>query len=117
MAFVTNIEHDTLNNIDYRQVIYTDDHIQIVLMTLYPREDIPLEKHRGSQFIRVERGKAHIMVGSDGYDLSDGMVIIVPAQTAHYVKNSSDDLLQLYTIYSPPEHGEDEVVERQGVVQ
>jgi mannose-6-phosphate isomerase-like protein (cupin superfamily) len=113
MAFVTNIEKDTLNNIDYRQVIYTDSQIQIVLMTLYPGEDIPLEKHRGSQFIRVEKGNAHIMVGANGYDLSDGMVIVVPAEMAHYVKNKGIDPLQLYTIYSPPEHEEDEVVERQ----
>lgn len=117
MAFVTNIEHDTLNNIDYRQVIYTDERIQIVLMTLYPGEDVPLETHSGSQFIRVERGRAHIMIGAEAYDLSDGMIAVVPAHTVHYFKNSGDDLLQLYTIYSPPEHDEDEVVEREGVVQ
>jgi mannose-6-phosphate isomerase-like protein (cupin superfamily) len=113
MAFVTNIETDTLNNIDYRQVIYTDSHIQIALMTLDPGEDIPWEKHRGSQFIRVEKGHAEVRIENEGYYLNDGMAIVIPEHTRHYIRNWGDDLLQLYTIYSPPEHDEDEVVERE----
>lgn len=103
-GFVTNIEDDTLKNINYRKIIYTDSQIQIALMTLYPNEDIPREKHKGSQFIRIESGSAEIIINGVLYTLHDGMIAVIPSNTWHYVRNVGAGLLQLYTIYSPPEH-------------
>jgi quercetin dioxygenase-like cupin family protein len=104
MAFFTNIETTTLRNTNYRKVIYTDHNIQIVLMNLQPGEDIPLETHTGTQFIRVEGGKGEAIVAGKKYALSDGGSITIPPHTKHYVKNTSDEPLTLYSIYSPPEH-------------
>lgn len=105
LVIVTNIEKDTLSNKNYRKVIYTNDQIQIALMTLYPNEDIPKERHAGSQFIRVEAGNGIITIDQNTYILYDGMCAVVPPHTWHYVRNTSSNTpLQLYTIYSPPEH-------------
>ncbi len=112
MDFVINIEKETLENDFYRNVIYTNDQIQLVLMTLYPGEDIPLEQHEGTQFIRIERGQCLIRIGLKNYNLGDGMIAIIPPHTRHYVKNTGNDLLKLYSIYSPPEHEEGLVEER-----
>ena len=106
---VRNIEHDTLENKYYRKVIYTlKKMFQLVLMTLNPGEDIPMETHRHTtQFIRVEKGKGIAVLGKQKrkYLLKDGVSVTIPMNTPHYIKNTSrTQPLQLYTIYVPPEH-------------
>ncbi len=103
-TFYTNIENQTISNKFYRNVKYTDDNIQIVLMNLQPGEDIPEEKHNGTQFIRIESGKGLAMVSGKSYNLHDGVSITIPKMTKHYIKNISNTPLTLYSIYSPPEH-------------
>ena len=103
-AFAIDIEEATKRNTNYREVIYTDENIQIVLMGLIEGEDIPKEVHGGTQFIRVESGRGLAIVGGKKYKLEDGSSITIPPHHEHYIKNNSSEMLKLYSIYSPPEH-------------
>jgi len=99
-----NLERDTINNTDYRRVIKTLKHMQIVLMSLRPNENIPQETHNEhDQFIKVEQGKCKIITSSTTI-LSSGDAICIQAGVTHEVINIGDEHLKLYTIYSPPEH-------------
>ncbi|HET9332293.1 MAG TPA: cupin domain-containing protein [Gemmatimonadota bacterium] len=103
---VTNIEMDTLENEDFRRVLYTGPNTQLVLMTLAPGEDIGLETHDGhDQFVRIESGVGVVVLDGEKSDLVDGSSVVIPAGVEHNVINTSDDEpLRLYTLYSPPEH-------------
>lgn len=106
IGFVTNIESDTVENNDYRRVLYTGQHTQLVLMTLQPGEDIGQETHEEhDQFIRVESGAGKVILDGEEHRLSDGIAVVIPAGVRHNVINTSRDApLRLYTLYSPPEH-------------
>ena len=99
-----NIERETSKNTFYRKVIYTDSHQQIVLMCLIDKEDIPKEKHIGSQFFRVEEGKGTAVIGSKSCRLKFGSSLVVPKHTEHCIKKTSKIPLKFYSIYSPPQH-------------
>ena len=103
---VTNIERDTLENEDFRRVLFTGPNTQLVLMTLQPGEDIGLETHDGhDQFIRVEAGAGVALLNGEESALEDGTSVVIPAGVEHNVVNTSaDEPLRLYTLYSPPEH-------------
>lgn len=105
-GYIGNIEKETLENTDYRRVIYTAKHSQLVLMNLQPGDEIGEEVHDTiDQFIRVDAGKGKVVLNqTDEYDIEDGFAVVVPAGTAHNVINTGDTELKLYTIYSPPEH-------------
>ena len=107
-GYVTDIERDTLANDDYRRVLYTGPHTQLVLMTLRPGEDIGMERHSGhDQFIRVEQGTGYVEINGRRHPLRDGSAVVIPSGVEHNVVNSSGtDALRLYTLYSPPEHPE-----------
>ena len=104
-GYVTNIEKDTLENTYFRRVFYTARNTQLVLMSLRPREDIGEETHTLDQFIRVEAGKGFAVLDDVKHQISDGTAVVIPAGTKHNIINDSDtEDLQLYTLYSPPEH-------------
>ena len=105
-GFNTNIEKDTLTNKNYRQVLYTGKHSQLVLMSLRPGEEIGMEVHpENDQFFRIEKGEGKCLIDGNEYKLGDGVAIVVPAGAKHNVINTSEDEeLKLYTIYSPPHH-------------
>ena len=105
-GYVTNIERDTLGNEDYRRVLYTGRHTQLVLMTLRPGEEIGLEAHAGhDQFIRVEAGTGFVLLNGARHELRDGSAVVIPSGAEHNVVNTSGtEALRLYTLYSPPEH-------------
>lgn len=105
-GYTTDLEQTTTTNEDFRHVLYTGEHAQLVAMTLRPGEDIGLETHPTiDQFIRVEAGMAEAVLDGEEHRLGDGDVVIVPAGVEHDVRNVSDDLpLRLSTIYSPPAH-------------
>lgn len=105
-GFCTNIEKDTLENKNYRKVIYTGKNMQLVLMTLQPGEEIGMEVHDDhDQFFRIESGEGKCIIDDNEYKLEDGVVIIVPAGANHNVINTSlTEELKLYTIYAPPVH-------------
>ncbi len=105
-GFNTNIEKETLENTNFRKVLYTGKHSQLVLMSLKPNEEIGMEVHTDNdQFFRIESGHGKCIIDGNSYDLIDGSVIIVPSGAEHNVINTSDtEDLKLYTIYSPAHH-------------
>ncbi len=105
-AYKTNIERDTLENENYRKVLFTGKKMQLVVMDLKPEEDIPSEVHPDiDQFIRVEQGTALVRVDGEEFTLEDDDIVVIPSGTEHYVKNtSSENNLKLYSIYATPEH-------------
>lgn len=110
-GFNTNIEKDTLDNNNFRKVLYTGKHSQLVLMSLKPHEEIGMEIHSGNdQFFRFEKGQGRCVIDGNFYDVGDGSVIVVPTGAEHNVINTSDsEDLKLYTIYSPAHH-KDQIV-------
>ena len=105
-GFNTNIEKDTLENNNFRKVLYTGKHSQLVLMSLKPNEEIGTEVHADNdQFFRFEKGQGKCIIDGNEYALVDGSVIVVPAGAEHNIINVSDsEDLKLYTIYSPAHH-------------
>lgn len=110
-GYQANIEKDTLNNTDFRRVLYTGKHSQLVLMSLKPGEEIGEEVHGNiDQFFRFEEGEGVVVIDHVKHVVGDGVAVIVPAGALHNVINTSKrENLKLYTIYSPPEH-QDKVV-------
>ena len=113
IGFVGDIEEKTISNIFFRQVLYTGQHAQLVLMCIDPSSDIGEEVHAVTdQFFRIEKGKGKVILNGKAYPVGDGTAILVPAGTKHNVINTSfDKKLLLYTIYSPPHH-KDKVVHK-----
>jgi mannose-6-phosphate isomerase-like protein (cupin superfamily) len=105
-GYHTNVERETLKNTDYRRVLYTGKHSQLVLMNLKPGEEIGEEVHSHiDQFFRFEEGEGNVTIDQNQYPVRDGYAVIVPAGSKHNVINTSESKhLKLYTIYSPPEH-------------
>ena len=104
-GYHANIEQLTKDNADFRRVLYTGAHMQLVLMTLQPAEEIGLEVHEeNDQFFRFDSGLGTVLVGETEYMVGDGDAVIVPAGTQHNVINTGTEPLTLYTIYSPAHH-------------
>ena len=105
-GFKTNIERDTEKNRNFRKVLYTSKHSQLVLMSLKPKEEIGLETHpENDQFLRIEGGKGRVEIDGSKYQVKDGDAVVIPAGAKHNVVNtSSEEELKIYTIYSPPHH-------------
>jgi mannose-6-phosphate isomerase-like protein (cupin superfamily) len=111
-GYVANIEKATLENENFRQVLYTGKNSQLVLMSLEPKEEIGEEVHTLDQFIRIEAGIGKAVLDGVEHKLGDGSAIVIPAGMKHNVINVSEtDKMKLYTIYSPPEH-QDSVVRK-----
>jgi len=105
-GFNANIEKETLANTNFRKVLYTAKHSQLVLMNLKPKEEIGMEVHSDNdQFFRFEKGMGKVVIDANEYEVTDGSAIVVPAGAEHNVTNTSEsDDLKLYTIYSPAHH-------------
>ncbi|MGZ4924572.1 MAG: cupin domain-containing protein [Halobacteriota archaeon] len=105
-GFSIDIEKTTLGNGNFRKVLYTSKHSQLVLMSLKPEEDIGMEVHKDNdQFFRFERGQGKCVIDGNEYELSDGVAVVVPAGAQHNIINTSKtEDLKLYTIYSPAHH-------------
>jgi mannose-6-phosphate isomerase-like protein (cupin superfamily) len=105
-GYKDNIEKLTLENDNFRKVLYTGHHSQLVLMSLKPGEEIGAEVHpENDQFFRFESGEGKVIIDGNEYSVSDGDAVIVPKGAEHNVINtSSTESLKLYTIYSPAHH-------------
>ena len=105
-GFNSNIEKETIENTNFRKVLYTGKHSQLVLMSLKPNEEIGMEMHPDNdQFFRFEKGQGKCIIDGNAYELGDGSVIIVPSGAQHNIINTSNvEDLKLYTIYSPAHH-------------
>lgn len=112
-GFVTDIEEETTKNTDFRRVLYTGKHSQLVLMSLKPGEEIGEEVHDSvDQFFRFEEGEGTVVIDDVEHRVKDGSAVVVPSGAKHNVLNTSKTAhLKLYTIYSPPEH-QDKVVRK-----
>ena len=105
-GFSDNIEKSTLDNTNFRKVIYTGKHSQLVLMCLKPLEEIGMEVHPDNdQFFRFEHGEGKCVIDGNEYAVADGSAVIVPAGAQHNIINASgSEALKFYTIYSPAHH-------------
>jgi len=105
-GFSTNIEETTLENGNFRRVLYTSKHSQLVLMRLKPGEEIGMEVHEeNDQFFRFEIGHGKCIIDGNEYEVGDGVAVVVPAGAQHNIVNTSKTKdLKLYTIYSPAHH-------------
>jgi mannose-6-phosphate isomerase-like protein (cupin superfamily) len=111
-GYVDDIERATLENEDFRRVLYTGKNLQLVLMTLPPGCDIGAEVHEDrDQFFRIEEGEGEIHIDGAIHKVADDFGVIVPAGARHNVINTGEGALRLYTLYGPPEH-RDGVVHR-----
>jgi mannose-6-phosphate isomerase-like protein (cupin superfamily) len=104
-GYVDNIAVVTIANQDFRRVLYTGKHLQLVLMTLPPGCDIGEEVHEDrDQFFRFEEGEGEVRIDGVAHRIEDDSAIIVPAGARHNVINTGGEPLKLYTLYGPPEH-------------
>ncbi len=103
-GYVDNIEKLTLENENFREVLYTDKKTQLVVMSIKPGEEIGMEVHQVDQFLRCEAGSAKVILDGVESGMADGTAVIVPAGTEHNIINTGSDDLKLYTLYSPPNH-------------
>lgn len=112
-GYKSNIEKETLKNKNFRKVLYTASHCQLVLMTLKPKEEIGVEVHPDNdQFFRFEAGRGRVEIDGNKYTVKDGDAVIIPAGAKHNVINTSvTEDLKMYTIYSPPHH-KDQIVRK-----
>ena len=104
-GYVDDIAVATIANLDFRRVLYTGKHLQLVLMTLPPGCDIGEEVHDDrDQFFRFEEGEGEVRIDGVAHRVEDDSAVIVPAGARHNVINTGDEPLKLYTLYGPPEH-------------
>jgi mannose-6-phosphate isomerase-like protein (cupin superfamily) len=103
-GFVKDIEGLAVQNVDFRQVLYTAKHCQLVVMALKPKEEIGAEVHTLDQFFRVEEGAGEAVLDGVRTAIRAGFAVLVPAGTEHNIINSSTAPLKLYTLYAPPNH-------------
>jgi len=103
-GFVQDIEEIAVRNIDFRQVLYTAKHCQLVIMALKPNEEIGLEVHQLDQFFRMEEGSGDAVLDGVRTTIRAGFAVVVPAGTNHNIINTGTVPMKLYTFYSPPNH-------------
>ncbi len=115
-GWVGNIERDTVENDNFRRVLFTGDRVQLTVMRLAPGEEIGVEMHDHlDQFLRIEQGSARVTFGpsadqvDEEHDVEDDWAIVVPGGVWHNVINTGAGELKLYSLYAPPEHPPDTV--------
>jgi mannose-6-phosphate isomerase-like protein (cupin superfamily) len=111
LGWVADVEQVTLDNMNFRTVVFTGEHTQLTVMSIPPGGEIGWEAHHDiDQFLRLEQGSGRAEFGStedavdETHEISDDWAIIVPAGVWHNVVNTGDEDLKLYSLYSPPEH-------------
>ena len=110
-GYCDDVMKATIANDDFRRVLYTGKHLQLVLMTLRPGEEIGAEVHEDrDQFFRFEEGEGTVDIDGKANRVEDDFAVIVPAGARHNVRNTGDQPLRFYTLYGPPEH-------KDGIVQ
>jgi mannose-6-phosphate isomerase-like protein (cupin superfamily) len=103
-GFVQDIEVLAVKNVEFRRVLYTAKHCQLVVMALKPEEEIGAEVHTLDQFFRVEEGTAEAVLDGVRTAIRAGFAVVVPAGANHNIINTGSVPLKLYTLYAPPNH-------------
>ncbi len=111
LGWVDDVNQVTLDNENFRTVLFTGEHTQLTVMRLAPGEEIGWESHHDrDQFLRLEQGRARVEFGKtedavdETHEVEDDWAFIVPAGVWHNVVNTGADDVKLYSLYSPPEH-------------
>jgi mannose-6-phosphate isomerase-like protein (cupin superfamily) len=104
LGFVQNIEKVAVKNNEFRRVLYTAKHCQLVVMALKPKEEIGAEVHKLDQFFRVEEGTGEAVLDGVRTKIQAGFAVLVPAGAKHNIINTGAVPLKLYTLYAPPNH-------------
>ena len=111
LGWSANIEASTIDNDTFRTVLFTGRSLQLTVMSLPPGEEIGTEVHPGlDQFIRIEQGRAEVVMGrseddhSQTHHLAEDWAVIIPAGTWHNVITGGQSTLKLYSLYAPPQH-------------
>lgn len=99
-GFVQNIEDIVNKNREFRRVLYTAGNVQLVVMSLNPKEEIGMELHQLDQFFRVEEGTGEALLEGDRTNIKAGFAVLVPAGTKHNIINTGNVPLKLYTLYA-----------------
>ena len=103
-GYIVDIEKETVDNTDFRRVLYTGKQLQLVLMALKGGEEIGEEVHEGhDQIFRIEEGAGKVLIDGVETPIKDDDIVIVPAGARHNV-TAGPEGLKLYTLYGPPEH-------------
>ena len=116
-GYITNIEDDSLENENFRKVLYTTNNSQLVLMSLLPGEDIGEEIHDVDQFLRVEKGSGKAILNGVEQKIEDGSSIVVPAGVKHNIINGDTESMKLYTLYTPPHHKDGTVHQTKAIAE
>jgi mannose-6-phosphate isomerase-like protein (cupin superfamily) len=103
-GFVQDIEGLAIKNSEFRRVLYTAKHCQLVVMALKPKEEIGAEVHTLDQFFRVEEGTGVAVLDGVRTEIRSGFAVVVPAGANHNIINTGGAPLKLYTLYAPPNH-------------
>lgn len=103
-GYINNIEKLSLQNENFREVLYTAKNCQLVLMSLLPGEEIGEEIHQLDQFLRVEAGEGKAILDGVSHPVSDGFAVVVPAGAKHNIVNTGKNAMKLYSLYAPPNH-------------
>lgn len=109
-SYVKNIDKDTIDNSNFRKVIFTGDHLQLVLMNIKPGEEIGEEVHDSvDQFFKLKSGSGRAIIGNKEYEINTDFGIVIPAGVSHNIINLGKDDMKIYSIYAPPQHKEDTI--------
>ncbi len=103
-GYIANIEKLSIENDNFRKVLYTAQNGQLVLMSLLPGEDIGEETHDVDQFLRIEKGSGTAILDNVSHEIADGTAVFVPAGTKHNIVNTGKEPMKLYSLYMPPHH-------------
>jgi mannose-6-phosphate isomerase-like protein (cupin superfamily) len=104
-GYISHIHNETITNDNFRKVLYTSKHLQLVVMSLQPNEDIGTEIHQNiDQFIRIESGQGVAVINGTETVLKDIDAIVIPAGAEHNIINTGNSVMKLYTLYAAPEH-------------
>ena len=100
-----NVQQLALENNNFRKVLFTNEHSQVVLMSVLPGEDIGREVHDDvDQVLVFVKGAGEAVVGKYKNHIGPGDMFVVPAGVEHDFINTGNEALKLFTVYSPPEH-------------
>lgn len=117
-GYVNNIEELALNNNNFRQVLFTTNNSQLVLMSLLPGEEIGMEVHPDNdQFFRVDKGEGKVIIDGVESNISDGFAILIPKGANHNVINTGAESMKLYTLYMPPHHKDGTIHETKAIAE
>jgi mannose-6-phosphate isomerase-like protein (cupin superfamily) len=103
-AYIAKLKSDTKHNQSFRRALFTGRHLQLVIMSLQPGEEIGTEVHEVDQLIYFVEGEGRVVLDGERVEVEKGMVVCIPAGVQHNVISAKGDAMKLFTVYAPPEH-------------